>query len=583
MDRTRRVFTVIIGVALLIVTAVWIRGCIDGDGDGEPPATISGDDLNEESQEITILMWTNDTKADWIERVTGLFNESRRTTSDGRTIRVEIEQMDSGDMSPRLQAGGVAPTILSPGETSWVNDINLVWQDLHGRQLTSGSCTPVVYTAIGFSIWRPMAEAMGWPEDPISWQEIADLAADPEGWARYGLPQWGQFKFGHTHPDESNTGLLAIASYMYAALETTEGLTPEMVKSDDAREALRTLELNTYHYGQSSRSLNTKMAILGPGYLSAATNSEIGVLATNHFQEEFLHPPYTLVFIMPEGTVMWSDNPFCIVDADWVSEEQHEAAGIYLEYLLDREAQEIAVEEWLRPADQSIPVIGEDWEQGTDPQIKLGAGAVESVSGETKQAILDVFHEVKKRASLFIILDNSESMAGKKHVQAINATISFLRAYSRDREDEISIFLFNDQMVELAPSGQIGQVGERLISTVSSIFPEGNTILYDTVCEAMEAMEEREETAGKEGDPRLYAIIILSDGRDTNSQRSESDMWDCVPVRETAEGIKIYTIAYGDEADTQILERLANRSDGKFYESNPDHIEEVLLEILWEQ
>ena len=34
---------------------------------------------------------------------------------------------------------------------------------------------------------------------------------------------------------------------------------------------------------------------------------------------------------------------------------------------------------------------------------------------------------------------------------------------------------------------------------------------------------------------------------------------------------------------TNLLERIANRTNGKFFESNPDNIQEVLLDILYEQ
>jgi Ca-activated chloride channel family protein len=99
----------------------------------------------------------------------------------------------------------------------------------------------------------------------------------------------------------------------------------------------------------------------------------------------------------------------------------------------------------------------------------------------------------------------------------------------------------------------------------------------------VEAINMREEQAAKEGDPRLYGIVLLSDGDDTNSERNESDMLECVPVTESAEGVKVFTVAYGDEANVDLLTRVANRTGAKFYEGNPDNIDEILLEILYEQ
>jgi Ca-activated chloride channel family protein len=291
-DRTRLVFVVIIGIALFVVAlALFIDGG-NGDGEGDISETTSNTGSSQDSEPtkspassnpsdgIEISMWTNDTKASWVRRVTEGFNNAEFQTESGRRIVVQVEQLSSGDVFPKIQSGELQPTVWSPGETSWINDANVVWQDLNGRPLTSGPCTPVVYTAIGIGMWRPMAEVMGWPDTPIGWDDLVDLANDPEGWASYGHPEWGQFKFGHTHPDSSNTGFLAITSLVYNALGIDEGLTPELVKSQEVREALGNLELNTYHYGRSSRSLAVTMAERGPGYLHAGTNSEIGVLKT---------------------------------------------------------------------------------------------------------------------------------------------------------------------------------------------------------------------------------------------------------------------------------------------------------------
>jgi Ca-activated chloride channel family protein len=174
-------------------------------------------------------------------------------------------------------------------------------------------------------------------------------------------------------------------------------------------------------------------------------------------------------------------------------------------------------------------------------------------------------------------------MATHKLNGAIQATNAFLGAYAQDKDDEIAVYIFNDQVSRLQPAGRVGEVGETLQRTVGTIFAEGNTVLYDAVCQALEDMEAREVEAEAAGDPRLYGIVLLSDGQDTNSQRSQSDLFGCLPSGETAEGVKIFTIAYGEDADQELLQRIANRTNGEFFESNPEDIQEVLLDILYEQ
>ena len=167
----------------------------------------------------------------------------------------------------------------------------------------------------------------------------------------------------------------------YSALDITEGLTPEMVKSQKVIDTFQQLEDNTYHYGMSTRSLFTLMAQNGPSYLHAGTNSETGLLATNKYQADALRFP--LVFIFPSGGTFWSTNPICVLDAEWVSEEQREAAKLYAEYLQEPEAQETAVEIGLRPTidiELHAPIA---LESGTDPRVSPETiPSLEPVSGE---------------------------------------------------------------------------------------------------------------------------------------------------------------------------------------------------------
>jgi Ca-activated chloride channel family protein len=462
---------------------------------------------------------------------------------------------------------------------SWINEANVIWEDLNGRPLMQ-DCSPSVYTVIGIGMWRPMAEAMGWPDEPIGWDEIVALASDPEGWAQYGHPEWGQFKFGHTHPDSSNTGFLAMGTLAYAALDITEGLTPEMVKSQEVIKAFEELERNTYHYGMSTRSLFTLMAQNGPSYLHAGTNSETGLLATNKYQADVLRFP--LVFIFPSDGTFWSTNPICILDSDWVSEEQREAAKLYAEYLQEPEAQEMAVEIGLRPTSDIELHAPIALESGTDPRVSPETiPPLESVSGDAAIAIKDVFRMTKKRTTVVILLDTSLSMQGQKMTNAVEGTIAFINSLEQD--DEVTIYIFSDSATELEPSGRAGNVTESLRGTLSGLFAEGNTALYDSVCTAIERLNMDREINQETGETRNYGIVLLADGEDTTSHKSESDMFMCLPSGEDVEGIKVFTIAYGDEADGDLLLRIANRTNGRAYSGDPSTIEEVYLAISFEQ
>ena len=591
-DRTRALFAAIVGSVLLLILAIFLYRLVKAGTGGLENGQIDvgfidGKDgpgtTREPTGDVVISIWTNDTKAEWVEEVTNRFNATKTQTESGKVIKVKFNQSDSGDVLPMLRQGEIEPTLWSPGESSWINDANVVWQDLHGRKLVSGECPEVVYTAIGISMWKPMAEAMGWPNEGIGWGEIIELAADPEGWGHYGHPEWGTFKFGHTHPGASNTGLLALTSLAYWASGVTEALSPEMVRSPQVLEAFRQLELNTHRYGMSTKGLSIKMAERGPGYLHAISSSEISVLATNYYQKDLLRFP--LVFIFPNEGTFWSNNPLCIVDADWVGPEEQEAAGIYRDYLLGAEAQSLATDEWLRPADFSFASgeLREEWQYTDMTVTREDVPSVASVSGETVEAVVDVFFETKKRITVIIVMDNSSSMAeGNKLESALEGAIDFLEELHR--EDRIVTVIFNDAVVELEPAGRVGDVTESLAGILSGIFAEGNTALHDAVCIAVKSIESQKDLDNAAGERRLYGIVLLSDGKDTNSSRTQSEMlYSCVPDSEDAAGIKIFTIAYGDDADVDLLTRIANRSNGQSYTGDPATIDDVFERISFEQ
>lgn len=576
---------VVVAVVVFVLIIILLRPPPAAD---RPSTSIPQDTASPPAEgEVVITFYTSDTKANWIWAVTQTFNEEARTTSSGKAIRVEVTQGDSGDIKDQLLSGEIQPTVFSPGEMSWVNEANEIWLQRYNQPLVSGECPPTAIAAIGFGMWKPMAEAMGWPEAPVGWGDIIDLANDPEGWARYGHPEWGRFKFGHTHPLESNTGRLAIISLAYWALGRIDGLTPEMVKSEPVISAIQQLESQTDHYGVSTRQLFTRMVELGPGYLSAATTSETNLLITNDVNKENMWSPFA--FIVPSDGAFWSNNPYCILETEWVSDEQREAAEIFRDYLLDEEQQRIAMaDHGLRPTNPNVP-LGPliDLNSGTDPSdTPDNVSTLATVSGAVAQAIEDVFIAAKKKAIIIIVLDTSESMRGDKIKAATLATADFLHLLvEKDRNDEVYVLTFNSQVTPLNPGGLVGEVAEPLRSKVVTLFPEGSTALYDAMCQAAELAMQRQAVYAEAGEQRLPGIIVLSDGADTSSTtHTESDLFNfCLPKGEDVESIPVYAIAYGADAEEDLLIRIANFTHGRFYVADETNLSDIYNGIAYEQ
>ena len=375
---------------------------------------------------ITIDLFSSNTKENWINVVVEQFNREQHTIVSGAPIVVQATHVLSGGSQRDILEEKIRPTVWSPGDSSWVDRANKVWLEIFGRPLVSGDCPSTILAPSGFAMWRPMAEALGWPDNPISWDDIVALSADPNGWASLGRPEWGKFKFGHPHPSPSNVGLQIMTALVYSIVGSTSGLTPEQVRSDDVVEAFTFVEQNTDHYGIQSRNLINRMVLRGPHYLHAVATSEAETLKTNFERGDDLR--FQLVFIFPAEGTFWSEHPYCILDTEWVSDQQAEAAEIFRDYLLNPAQQALAIDNYLRPVDQSIPLHPPiAIEDGTDPRVaKDDVPALESPSAEVAEAVKDLFQGTKKKATVILLIDTSSSMRGDKIKNVAEGASSFI-------------------------------------------------------------------------------------------------------------------------------------------------------------
>ena len=576
--------------AIIAVLAVLVFGCIiaavfliqGGLSLGTTDNTqVDGATAEAPAGSIAIDIASSNTKENWMNAVAEQFNNEGHTTASGETIFVRVSHVTSGGSQNAILDGDLQPTVWSPGDGSWVEGANSVWRDRTGRALVNSACEASILAPTGFAMWRPMAEALGWPDTPISWDDLVELSADSEGWASKGHPEWGLFKFGHAHPAYSNVGLQMMTALAYSTVGETAGLTSDMVYSDEVVAAFEKVEQNTFHYGIQSRNLINLMVLRGPNYLHAVTTSEAETLKTNEERADELHFP--LAFIFPAEGAFWSEHPYCVLEADWVSDDQAEAAEVFRQYLFSSEQQALAIDNFLRPVDQSIPLHAPlAIADGTDPRVSTDVvPPLESPSAEAAEAVKDVFFITKKKATVVLVLDTSGSMEGDKIKQAVDSSVAFIERL--DPNDEVYVMTFSSDVILLSSGGRSADVGEALTRTLLGLFSEGNTSLYDAVCESVDYVDELKLENEVQGEKRLYGIVLLSDGDDTSSEITQNQMFNCFPSGEDVEGTKIFTIAYGGDADEDLMLRIANRTNGRAFTGDPESIERIYNSISAEQ
>lgn len=579
MSRTRFVFFLIIGVAAFFL---WRMSSQVG-----PQVTSGPGQANTPSQtvpagNILLTVASSSTKQDWMEKVAEKFMREGSSV-DGKKITVRVSSVSSGGSTNAILDGKLKPVAWSPGVDSWVKSLNQQWEQNTGAKISAKACRSSIYSPLGLAMWRPMAEALGWPDKPVGWKTIVELVSDDEGWARYGHPEWGKFRLGHAHPKYSNSGLLTMTSFVYGMTGKTADLDSREVYAPKVEKALRALAQNTAKYGMVTEHLMDLLAKNGPNYLHAVATYESNTLALNLDKAKQLRFP--LAFIFPAEGAFWGDHPYCILDnTDWVSPEQAQAAEAFYAYMTAPEQQEMAIDSMLRPLDESIPLRAPlTLANGTDPTVTPQKIApLTTPDADLSAAIIDLFMITKRKATVMAVLDTSGSMSGDRIRTATEATANFLRRLALD--DRVGVLIFNTTVSRLTPLGPVQDVVESSARRVSTLLAGGNTALYEAVCQSHNIMQEQQRIDREKGENRLYGIILLSDGANTVARPTENQMFStCLPSRAEAEGIKIFPIAFGDAASEALLNRIATVTGGSMFKAQPDTIEKIYLKISAEQ
>ncbi len=506
-------------------------------------------------------------KKTWLEEQISGFASGRPRTAAGKQIQIRGQAMGSGETVEEILAGTIRPHVFSPASGAYITVLNERWQSTagHTRQLCPPG-EPVVLSPLVIAMWKPMAEALGWPNKPLGWSDLLAVNANPKGWGAFDRPEWGSFKLGHTHPEFSNSGLLSVLAEAYAGAKKTRGLSAEDLDAKRTQNFIRAVEQTIVHYGKSTGFFADKMLERGPSYLSAAVLYENLVIES--YAKNTSGTPVVAIYPV-EGT-FWSDHPYAVLDADWVGADEREAGNAFLAFLKGRSAQERALALGFRPADPNVHVGAPvDSQHGVDP--KQPQTLLEVPSGEVLRKLLDLWKTVKRSTDVTVVFDKSGSMRGKPLAQAKAGAKSFLE--SLQDSDQVTLAFFDSELYPAIGPYLLGQSRADLLARIDGVSAAGGTALYDVVAQAYRDALER----ARKDPSRIHAVVVMTDGRDENSRMKFDQL-----VRQLSSEdapVKVFTIAYGDTADTQILHRMAEASKGTSAKGTAETIVQVYQDM----
>jgi Ca-activated chloride channel family protein len=542
-------------LALVFIISILLSGCGDNIGN-----------------KTIVSIYYGSEKKEWFVPLIEQFNQEKHRTESGSVINIEATPMGSIESANAIIEERIMPTVWSPASSVYVPVANAEWRKKHSEDLIVGTPNDLVLSPVVIAIWKPMAEVLGWPEKQLGWADVADLAISDEGWTAYGYPEWGSFKFGHTHPNFSNSGVVSIIAEAYAGVGKQRDLTVEDLSKEELITFMEEVESGIIHYGKSTGFFADRMFERGPSYLSAAVLYENLIVAQENKRLSGQSHQMPVVAIYPKEGTFWTNNPYVILNAPWVTDEQKEAASIFEAYLLDKPQQQKAIEYGFRPSDPSIPLTAPlDAQHGVDPSQPQTVLEVPSAS--VIAATQELWEDVKKPVDLVVVMDISGSMKGDKIAAARDSLIQFINLL--DDRDRLQVILFNQELIPLTPLSPLGEKRGDITRRISGLIEGGGTRLYDATYQAYQDLEAN-------GDEKhIRAVVVLSDGMDTDSAISLHQLMNEIGAtdEEGGKAIKLFTIAFGGDADVEILNQMAESTGGKQYESDPGSIHEIYAEI----
>ena len=600
-SRVPLVIAALLGLLLIFVVRFFAGGSGDEPTADEP--TPAGEaPVAAPSDCTTVTTAASSEKAALLTELAKTYNQSGPEV-DGQCVWMSVVSKASGAAATALARGwdesldGPRPDVWTPASTSWA-----VLVDHDSATLDRPSPIPadrpsLVQSPLVIAMPQPMAEALGWPDKPIGWSDLAAMT-DSQGWGAKGHPEWGRFKLGKTNPHFSTSGLNATVASYFAATGVSSDLTVAQVKDPKTQKFVSSIEDAVVHYGDTTLTFlenMTREQASGQGltYVSAVTLEEKSVLDYNLGNPtgdpatlgQQPKPAVPLAAVYPADGTLISDSPWLVLTGDWVTEPKARAASDFLTWLREPAQQSRFTDAGFRTSE------GEPGAAIQESNGMLPAGPAKVIRPPSPAVLAEIqksWDALRKRAHVELIMDVSGSMgevvssAGLSKLKlAQDAATEAVDAFAAD--DEVGLRSFSTDLgpngepwLMLEPIGPAKKTVPALKKDISAMVPDGGTALYATLRQAQADMLKDLST------DRINAIIMLTDGQ--NEYPPDDDLASLLEQLngESADtSVRVFTIGYGEGADPETLQAIADASRGAYYEAtDPASIERVLVSVI---
>jgi Ca-activated chloride channel homolog len=601
--RGSRAFLVAIAVAVVLIVGLrWLLNRDSGSGTDQATASCGAGG-------VTVAVTASSEKAQLMKQFAADYTATRPQV-DGRCVQVQVTSKASGEAMAALarptgwqeSVDGPRPDVWTPASAGWVALLEQRTATSDRPKLVPAEVQKIAASPLVIAMPRPMAQALGWPGKRLGWADLLDLARSGAGWAKFGHPEWGAFRLGKTNPNFSTSGLNATIGAYFAATGLANDLTARDIANPKTRAFVTGVEHSVVHYGDTTLTFLSNLQRAddqgaGLTYISAVTVEEKSVWDYNQGNPtgdpatlgRHGRPRIPLVAIYPKEGTLLSDHPYVVLTAPWVDDAKRRAAAGFLTYLqgdkVQQRFQQFAFRDYRNRPGSLISDAN-----GLSP--KEPATLLSPPAPAVLNQLLESWSDLRKRANVLIVMDTSGSMGdevsgtGKSKLDlAKQAAVGALSQF--DGDDRVGLWMFSTKLDgdrdyrELVPIGPMSQQlpgGQRraaLRQRIESLPPSGGTGLYDTSLASYQFVREHQSA------DLINAVVLLTDGRNEDNGISLANLLDQLRSEQGDQSVRLFTIAYGDDADQATLKRIAETTSGAAYSSaNPTSINQVFTAVI---
>lgn len=492
-------------------------------------------------------------------------------SSQAGMVPVKIVTISPSDMVAAAQQPDPPYQAINPDSGIWLSQLTNEWAVKFQSETQSADSLPLprqryalperfAVSPVVIAMWEKVASSMGWPNAAIGWNTLQVRASQDAN-------------FHWNHPSTSYaSGLLATLAEFYAGAGVNRGLTEAEATDPATLDYVKKVEATVRFYGEGESAILDRLKTDGTSLLDAFVAQEQIVLRWNKE-----NPTQKLVAVYPVEGTLWADHPLTLLErySDYdhtpLSNPQRDTYYAFASFILAQAAQNQVLAAGFRPVNTTMDLqaAGSPFNSNPDVDALEPKTTLQIPPYSVIQVIQDFQAYIKKPTNVVLVVDTSGSMGDPNKLPKVkDALVAFIGQIS-GKNDRVGLISFSSGinyssgLQTLTPDYK-----DSLTSRVQALKAGGNTAILDAVLEAYNQIQAQGDSQA------INAIVVMTDGIENASIHTNLNGL-AQTLTKGKVPVVVFSIAFGSDADSTIMKRLADATNGQFRQADSFNIEDL--------